>query len=171
MEIKVDDTKIIMDNGTWLCLKTQEINTIQTFIDNKKPIQYNAKITEHREKRSLDANAYAWVLISKLADKLRTSKEEVYFQMLKDYGQSQIVSVISQGKELFQRTCKYWEEAGESTLNGKDFTHFKVYTGSSEYNTKEMAVLIDGIVYECKELEIETMTPEQLTLLKEEWKQ
>lgn len=41
-----------------------------------------------RKKRSLDANAYAWVLMSKIADaqEFPTTKEEIYEKMLKDYG-------------------------------------------------------------------------------------
>ena len=37
-------------------------------------------------------------------------------------------------------------------------------------NTKEMSKLIDGIVEEAKTLDIETMTPNELQILKEEWK-
>ena len=53
------------------------------------------EIKEHKEKRSLTANAYAWSLIGKIADALRTSKEETYLTMLKRYGQSEMVSVLS----------------------------------------------------------------------------
>ena len=52
-------------------------------------------ITEHKEKRSLNANAYCWALIGKIADAMRISKEEVYLDALKNYGQSEIVSVLS----------------------------------------------------------------------------
>ena len=34
--------------------------------------------------------------------------------------------------------------------------------GSSTYNTREMSVLIDGVVTEAKELGIETLTPDQI---------
>lgn len=125
-------------------------------------------ITEHKEKRSLNANSYAWSLIGKIADVLRTSKEETYLTMLKRYGQSEIVSVISSIDVTGY--FKYFEIVGHATLQGKEFTHYKVFKGSSEYNTKEMSILIDGIVSEAKELEIETMTPEQIERLKEMWK-
>ena len=52
-------------------------------------------IKEHKEKRSLNANAYMWVLINEIANKVRLSKEEVYLNMLKSYGQSTIVSLLS----------------------------------------------------------------------------
>lgn len=124
------------------------------------------EITEYHEKRSLSANAYAWVLINKIADVLRKSKEEVYFQMLKDYGQSEFVSVKTNinVKGFF----KYYEEWGRGFVDGKEFTHYKVFKGSSEYDSKEMAILIDGIIQEAQNLGIETITPaEKERLLRE----
>lgn len=124
------------------------------------------EITEYHEKRSLSANAYAWVLINKIADVLRKSKEEVYFQMLKDYGQSEFVSVRTNinVKGFF----KYYEEWGRGFVDGKEFTHYKVFKGSSEYDSKEMAILIDGIIQEAQNLGIETITPaEKERLIKE----
>lgn len=118
------------------------------------------EVIEHHEKRSLSANAYAWALINKIADALRKSKEEVYLQMLKDYGQSEFVSVLSSidVKGYF----KYYEEYGKGHVEGREFTHYKVYKGSSEFDSKEMAILIDGIVQEAKALDIETRTPAEI---------
>ena len=124
-------------------------------------------IKEHKEKRSLNANNYAWKLITEIANVLRKPKEEVYLEMLKSYGQCEMISIVSSVdvKGYF----KYYEEAGRSFLNGKEFTHYKIYKGSSEFNTKEMSILIDGIVQEAKQLGIETMTPSQLAELKSLW--
>lgn len=117
-------------------------------------------LKKHFNKRSLDANAYAWKLITEIANVLRLSKEEVYLMMLQRYGQSEIISVLSHIP--LQGFVKYFEEAGESELNGKTFKHYKIYKGSSEYDTREMSILIDGIVSEAKELGIQTDTPEQI---------
>lgn len=125
------------------------------------------KIDKHREKRSLNANAYAWLLIGKIADNRRLSKEEVYLQMLKDYGQSQVISVLAHVP--MKGLVKYYEVMGESTLNGKLFKHYKIYKGSSEYDTREMSIFIDGIVSEAQELGIQTKTPAQLAELKSLW--
>lgn len=126
------------------------------------------EIKEHKERRSLNANAYAWALIGKIADLIRLSKDEVYLAMLKSYGQSEIVSVLSSID--ISGYFKYFEVFGESSLNGKDFTHYKIFKGSSEYDTREMSILIDGIVHEAKNLGIETMTPDELQRLKDNWK-
>ena len=124
------------------------------------------EITEYHEKRSLSANAYAWALIGKIADVMRKSKEAVYLQMLKDYGQSEFVSVLADinVKGYF----KYYEEYGTGHVEGKEFRHYKVYKGSSEYDSREMAILIDGIIQEAQNLGIETITPaEKERLIKE----
>ena len=125
------------------------------------------KIDKYREKRSLNANAYAWLLIGKIADDRRASKEEIYLQMLKDYGQSKVFSIVSEAD--VSGYFKYYEETGEGTVNGKLFKHYRVFKGSSEFDTREMSIFIDGIVSEAKELGIQTMTPAQLAELKSLW--
>ena len=127
------------------------------------------EIKEYKPKRSRNANNYAWLLLTKIADVLRLDKEEVYLDMLKHYGQSEMVSVLSEidVKGYF----KYYEKVGETVLNGKEFSHYKIFKGSSEYNSKEMAIFIDGVVQEAKQLDIDTITPAELDKLKQMWKE
>lgn len=126
------------------------------------------EIKEHKEKRSLTSNAYAWSLIGKIADAMRMSKDECYMEMLKRYGQSEIISVLSSIN--IQGFIKYYEPITTATLQGKEFTHYKVFKGSSEYDTREMAILIDGIVSEAKALDIDTLPPVEVERLKEMWR-
>ena len=146
-------------------MKISELLPLLFNLDKEKV--YDVSIKEHKEKRSLNANAYAWVLIGKMADRLRISKDEVYLMMLERYGQSEVVSVLSDVDVTgyFQ----YYREFGKGTVNGKEFTHYKVFRGSSTYDTEEMSILIDGIVDECNELGIETMTPNEVERLKSLW--
>lgn len=132
----------------------------------EKELDIELKI--YRENRSLDANRYAWKLITMIADVLRENKESVYLMMLKRYGQSEMVSVLSDIN--VEGYFKYYEDVARVKLQGKDFTHYKVYKGSSEYDTREMSILIDGIVSEAKELGIETMTPNEIERMKQQWK-
>lgn len=122
-------------------------------------------IRKWSEKRSLTANSYLWVLVGKIGDALRMSKDDVYFDMLKAYGQGGAVSVEERFVDDFLRTYKYSEKLGETKLNGKTFVHFRFWVGSSEYNTEEMSVLIDGVVQEAKNLGIETMEEGKLKSL------
>ena len=128
------------------------------------------KIDHYRKKRSLNSNSYAWALITQIADKLRVSKEEIYFQMLKRYGQSSVVSVVEEATETFEKSVKYSERFGESNLNGKNFIHIKVYMGSSEFNSLQMSIFLDGIISEAESLKIPTITPAEVQRLKDNWK-
>jgi hypothetical protein len=125
------------------------------------------QVDQYKEKRSLNANNYAWKLITEIGNKLRMSKEDVYLLMLKRYGQSEMVSVLA--NVPFGKFVKYFDEVGESELKGKLFKHYRVYQGSSEFDTKEMSIFIDGIVSEAKDLNIPTDTPEQIARMKDLW--
>ena len=94
-------------------------------------------------------------------------KEEMYFRLLQKYGQSEMVSVVADidVKPYF----KYYSEEGESILNGKIFKHYKVYKGSSEMDTKEMSILIDGLVSECELQNIPTRPKAEIKSLLESW--
>lgn len=152
-----------MINGTGKITKF-----LQEIFNLDKNTIYDVKINKHREKRSLNANNYLWELCTQIGDILRKSKEEVYFEMLVDYGQSIMVSVLSDIK--LNGFYKYYKEAGKSILNGKEFTHYKIYKGSSEYDTKEMSILLDGVVQEARQLGIRTKEDEELEKMIDRWK-
>lgn len=137
------------------------IQIIQWLYNQDKDKKFTIK--EYRERRSLDQNAYAWKLITEIGNVLRKSKEEIYLQMLKDYGQGEIVSILSSINP--RGYFKYYEEIGTGIVNDKEFTHYKIYKGSSEFDRKEMSIFIDGIVQECKQLGIETLTPNEIAKL------
>ena len=123
----------------------------------------------YRKARSLNANAYAWLLIGKIAEILKVDKEKIYLTMLQRYG---VFTHIVVKPNLVDRVQEEWRTSkvlGEVTVNGQTGVQIQCYFGSSTYSTKEMSVLIDGIVSECKEMNIETETPEELARLKEEW--
>ena len=125
------------------------------------------KIDQYREKRSLNANNYAWKLLTEIGNKLRISKEDAYFKALKDYGQSELISVKAHIN--LQQYIKYYEEAGESTLNGTLFKHYKVYKGSSEFDKREMAIFLDGVTQDATSLGIDVRTPDEIARLKALW--
>lgn len=132
-----------------------------------KDCLYDVKISKHREKRTLNSNAYLWKLVSEIGNVLNKSKEEVYLQMLIDYGQSEMVSILSEIE--VKGYFKYYKLAGTSMLNGKLFNHYKIYKGSSEYNTKEMSILLNGVVQEARNLGIKTKEDYEIEKLIEEW--
>lgn len=141
-------------------------------IEELKEDKLSIEIKKYKNKRSLDANAYMWVLISKLEEKLNISKDIIYKDAIRNIG---VYEVIPVKNEAVERFIEAWTKNGlgwvcettKSKLEG--YTNILAYYGSSTYNTAEMSRLIDFVIQECKQLNIETMTPEQLNILKEEW--
>ena len=137
---------------------------IINWLFQKQDLKQEYEINERRKKRSLDQNSYAWQLITQIADVLRKSKEDVYLQMLEDYGQSMMIPV-EHGKKP-DGFFKYYKFFGEREISGKVADYYVVYKGSSDFDTKEMSIFIDGVVQEAQNLDIETMTPDELAKLK-----
>ena len=130
------------------------------------------EIKEHKEKRSLNANSYCWVLLQKLADKLNTTKEELYRKYIKEKGIFRTITIDNQAVSTF---IHLWEDRGlgwicEVLNKDETSTELIAYYGTSSYNTSQMAHYVDYIVEECKLQGIETMTQEELESLKENWK-
>ena len=132
-----------------------------------KDTLYDVKIVKHREKRSNNANSYLWELCTQIGNIMNLSKNEVYLQMLKDYGQSMLIPVKKGNKP--NGFIKYYEFECSSQLNGKEADWYKIYKGSSEYNTKEMSILLEGAVQEAKNLGIKTKEDYEIEKLIEEW--
>lgn len=122
------------------------------------------EIKEVKKHRTLTQNAYAWVLINELANVLKLSKEETYLKMLKDYGQVAIISLKSDIK--INGFFKYYEVMGTGVINDKEFVHYKIFKRSSEFDKREMGVFLDGIIQECENVGIPTLTKEQIDKLK-----
>ena len=159
-----------------ITLQSRKLQALQEMAELKETLAkgktLSVTIEQARKKRSLDSNSYAWVLISKIAEVVKTSKEELYIEMLKRYGQreAQLLSVVEEGAPMIYRATQgHCVEVGESELKGKTFKHLAILIGSSEYDTKQMTILIDGIVSEAKLLDIETMSDRELQSLKESW--
>ena len=146
---------------------TAEYDELKRILDKGKELTVEVK--QYRHKRSLDANAYMWVLLSKMAEVLKTTKDELYLIMLDRYGVFTHVIVKSNVVDKVKQEWRTVRELGEVTVNGQTGIQLQCYFGSSSYDTKEMARLIDGVVSECKELGIEILTPDELNALKREW--
>lgn len=130
------------------------------------------EIKEYKQKRSLNANSYCWVLLQKLADKLNTTKEELYRKYIKEKGIFRTITIDNQAVSTF---IHLWEDRGIGwiceVLDSKETTTDLIaYYGSSSYNTSQMSHFVDYLVEECKLQNIETLTPEELERLKVNWK-
>jgi hypothetical protein len=130
----------------------------------------DVKIEPHRNKRSLNANNMFWSKCGELAEKLNVSHSEVYERLLVEYGKAvDYVVLVPEAIERFSRRFRVVQEIGTCKLGDRDAIQLACYYGSSDYNTKEMSRLIDGIMYECKLQGIETASPSEIALMKTGW--
>lgn len=160
-------------DGEWLSIRALGAKQFCESLDQNK--KYDVDIKEHREKRSLDANAYCWVLIGKLAAKLLVPPNEVYRQYIQDIGGNYTIVPVKEDR------IDHWERIWCSghvgrmvkdlgpcrTLDG--YHNIMSYIGSSDYDTAQMSHLIDLIVQDCKAQGIETLTPDKLSAMKVKW--
>lgn len=168
MEAKGKITDISVDYKTKNPKITVELQASAEECEKLKDKELTVELKRFRKKRSLDANAYAWKLINEIANVLRADKDDIYLESLKRYGQREMISV--QAHVPIQGYIKYFEEIGESSTNGKLFKHYFVYKGSSEFDSREMSILIDGIVSEAKAMGIQTETPDEIAKMKSLWR-
>lgn len=156
--------KLTLEIESQYDLLTQELNDLQE-------VTLSIELKKAKKKRSLNANAYAWVLIGEIANALHTSKEDVYRHFINDRGIYRVITIDKQAADTF---IKVWNERGigwicEKADEKNGYIDLIAYYGTSSYNTKQMAVFIDYIVEEARNLGIETLTAYELENLKNSW--
>lgn len=155
-----------------LILDTNEMSVVEQLKNENK---LNVELKKWYKKRSLDANAYCWVLCELIAKELSkngiTTKEEIYRDAILQVGTFEPFIVQEKTFENFKRI---WEKQGLGFLVQKVSRKDKCvkvncYYGSSTYDTKEMSLLIEILVQLAKSLNIETKSKAELDSLLKEW--
>ena len=133
---------------------------------------YVCQIKLWRERRSLNANAYYWKLLGEYADWARKSKNRLHNEMLARYGQEFRVdelcayTVIPDTDNYLELSAIHLKPTSQIKYSedGRQFRTFKLLRGSHEYDSREMAILIDGLIQEIQgsEAPIQVMTPDEL---------
>lgn len=154
------------------CIKViAETSSYIDSLDDEK--QYMLTIKEKKNKRSLNANAYAWVLLDRLAEKLNIAKADLYRGYIKEIGgNSDTVCVIDKAVDKLREG---WQHNGigwvTDTIPSKieGCTNVILYYGSSTYDSKQMSRLINLIVQDCIVNEIPTLEDMEIERLVKEW--
>lgn len=170
---KIKDIGRTLSGSITITLESPHMDTAEALeLSNLDMLDVDMK--KHRGKRSRDANAYYWKLVSEAADMLHVSKPYMHNQLLRRYGQIAIIdgqavyAVIpdtDEAQRAVDEAQTYHLKPTSQVKPGKGGIMYRTYMmlkGSSEYDTKEMSHLIDGLVSECKEMGIETIPPEEL---------
>lgn len=168
---KLEGLMFLPDGRTGLTVSVNE--DCRQLFDDLKNEDIDITIKKHRQKRSLDANAYAWVLMDKLAAKLGYKKEDVYRYAVRNVGGN--TDTVCVKLEAMNRLIEQWQKNGlglvadvaPSKIEG--CTNVILYYGTSTFDSYQMSRFIDSLVQDCKDLGIETMPPEKLKGLLDEW--
>lgn len=157
-----------------LTLEVNEKHDFELMVDELKDCErLSVEVKPFRQRRSLDANAYFWVLCDKLAEKLNRSKVDIYREYVKDIGgNNEIVCVKN---IALDRLCQGWKRNGigwltetfPSKIDG--CTNVILYMGSSEYDSAQMSRLLDLITEDCREQGISVETPDKIAEMKARW--
>lgn len=145
----------------------------QMFDELKDAEKLTFKVGKFRKRRSLDANAYCWVLIGRIAEKSGVSNGDVYRAAIKEVGGN--YDVVCVKSEAVDTLCSGWSRNGlgwiTDTMPSKidGCTNVVLYYGSSTYDTAQMSRLIKIIVQDCIALGIETKPQEEIESLLRSW--
>ena len=142
-------------------------------IEKLQKDKVSVEVKKYYKNRSLDANAYCWVICDLIAKSIGNgmTKETVYKDAIAHVGTFESMIIAEKAYENFKRV---WQKQGLGfvirEVSRKDkCVKFQAYYGSSTYNTKEMSILIDFLINECNNLEIETKSKEEIESLLKEW--
>lgn len=151
--------------------RDEELNTLDA------DTEYTVSITKKNKRRSLNANAYAWVLCEKIAHELSKnayiSKNDVYKRVIQEAGTFTYLPIKN---DAIDRFIEIWhghglgwhaEDAGPAKTEG--YTIIRAYHGSSVYTVDEMRRLIDALIDECNQLNIPIENNDYINSLIQEW--
>lgn len=159
---------------TMVTLALNEEGSARKMVDELRGIEkLSLRFGKFRNKRSLDANAYCWTLIGKIAEKTNVPKNEVYREAIRGIGGNYDVVCIKE--EAADSLRSAWERNGlgwqtETMLSKLDgCTNVLLYYGSSTYDVEQMSRLIENIVQDCNALGIETKSQTEIESLLNSW--
>ena len=167
MESKCQIVSILSDSLV-IQLKGANRHELETLV---KDTDYRLKLVKWHDKRSLDSNAYLWKMCDLIAGKIGSSKEEVYENMLRSYGtiDDDLPPIVVHSSADISKFQDHYLWFDSRELDGKKFDCYLRIKGSSEMDSKEMSHLIDGVIFEAKQLGIETLPPEEIQRMNERW--
>lgn len=158
-----------IDNGCLLL--SMPIADARAFAYKFKPGEY--EIRPAKKKRSIDANAYAWALINLIAEAVKLPPRDVYKQALENI--PNICQIICMKSAAAQDMERLWlkdhigrrVQTQPSQIPG--CTTMFLYFGSSDFDSRQMSMLIDNLIQDAHTLGIETRPQEEINALLEAW--
>ena len=142
-------------------------------IEKYRDKDLDVTFVQHREKRSLDANACLWACLNDIAMATGIDKWTLYLKYLREYGQYTYLCVVPEAVERLRSQWREIEvvgdrvtynEAGEEVIMNEVLCYF----GSSTYNSKEFSRLLDGVIEGMRDLGLPSPMTEEVKAMIEE---
>ena len=171
---KIAGVSFSIDGMPLIALQLNERKGAMVMLDELKSLEkLTVKLEKFKKKRSIDANAYCWTLIGRIAEKTNIPKDEVYRNAIRGIGGNYDVVCIQE--KAVDSLCSAWARNGigwqtdtmPSKLEG--CTNVVLYYGSSTYDAEQMSRLIDNIIQDCNALGIETKSQAEIDSLLKSW--
>lgn len=161
--------------GGWLMIKPErsDIGKAMALVRNHKDRLYTMDVKQHRRKRSLDANGLAWALIHEIAAEIRDTPENVYREAVRGIGGvSEVVCIKQEAVDAWTRLFvgdHIGRQITEQPSKIPGCVTLICTYGSSDYDTRQMAHLINNLTQDARALGIVTPEDERINTLLEEW--
>lgn len=161
--------------GDWLCIKLPLPLIKETLSRLNNTKEYEISIKKAKKARSLNANAYLWVLLDKLSAAVGIPATEIYRNLIPDVGGN--CQIIPIEEDLVEEFCEQWCEGHIGRIaedfgackNTPGYRYVRVYKGSSDYDTQQMSRLLQLVTDECREFGVEYLTPNELARMVDRW--
>lgn len=161
--------------GTWICFCVPADVAAKMVQDLQSGKEHQITLKQYRKKRSKDANAYFWTLVSQLSEQVCISPKDIYRHYVEDVGGNYYIVPVR--SDLVNQISDMWCEGHDGRLtvdmgpckNTTGYNNVRLYIGSSDYDTRQMSRLIDLVVQDCKACGIETLTPREKEAMLMEW--
>lgn len=181
MDFKVTEPELVREYGKgwklYFTLDSACVESAKRMRDAERESVLRLSVTEWREGRSLNANAYFHSLVGKIAEALGSSNEKVKHDLVLDYGAqaywdgSPAWINLPHGVEPESLGVKYAKWFNTIEVRGKTHECYIVFQETHKYDTKQFSRLLDGAIAEAKQLGIETLPPETLKAMMERYAQ
>ena len=155
-------------NESIICFSMKGKDALSS-LEKYKDKEVSVEIKKPSKKRSLDSNSFFWCLCEEIAKAVGTDKDSVYIDMLGKYGKFTHIIVKPEAVDRMMKEWRASKVLGEVLVNGNVGVQIQCYYGSSTYDQAEMNRLLQGVVDECHDLGIDTMTPDEIAEMTSRW--
>ena len=136
--------KLIDDNGNVEITFTVDNWAFKRSVNELMKQPYAIEIKAPKSKRSLDQNRLLWEIIGQISKELNIDDLDIYSYLIEKNNAIYVEVAVKKDKiESLRGMFRAVRVIRPTKENGEDFVIARLYSGSSQFNTKEMSELIN----------------------------